>query len=121
MVKVRGCRFGSAMFFLLVGCASVDEPRVDLRGDDRVRFEADLKACQSYAAKVEETATATTSGAATGGAIGAAINVAVGGGVAVAAGTGAISAGIISGTSATQRKKQLIRKCLDERGYNLLD
>ncbi|MDD3884157.1 MAG: hypothetical protein PHW66_04405 [Gallionella sp.] len=93
---------------------------MDLRGEDSGRFEADLKACQSYAAKVEETAT--TSGAATGGAIGAAINVAVGGGgVAVAAGTGAISAGIISGTSATQRKKQLIRKCLDERGYNLLD
>lgn len=121
--KLRYRWLSSIMLLLLGGCASVDDaPHVDLRGEDRTRFEADLKECQSYAAKVGKTAEATTSGAAAGGVIGAAINVAVGGGGAAAAGgTGAISAGIISGTSAAQRQRQQVRKCLDERGYNLID
>ena len=123
MRKTRCGWLSSLILSLLGGCASVDDtPRVDLRGENRVRFEADLKECQSYAAKADKTVEAATSGATAGGVIGAAINVAVGGGgAAVAGGSGAISAGIISGAGAVQRQRQQVRKCLDDRGYNLID
>lgn len=123
MRKTRCGWLNSLMLLLLGGCAGInDTPRVDLRGEDRVRFEADLKECQSYAARADKTAEAATTGAAVGGVIGAAINVVVGGGgAAVAGGSGSISAGIISGTGAVQRQRQQVRKCLDDRGYNLID
>jgi len=118
-------RISIAALWLLsaLGCSSLsDTPRVDLTGEDKARYEADLKACQAQAAKAEDSTQTTVEGTATGGILGGAINVGMGaGGIGAAIGTGAISAGIISGSHSAERKKQRVRACLDAKGYNLID
>lgn len=107
---------------LLCGCTSTVAPRVDMTGVDPVRYEADLRDCQSYAAKAKNVGGTSAEASVTGGVLGAAINVAAGAGsIGVAATSGAISSGILTGAREENLQNQQVRSCLDRLGYNLLD
>ena len=111
----------------LAGCAGSYEPIIDRKaGIDEAKYQQDLSECRGYAEQVSPAGDAATSagiGAVLGaalGAIGGAITGSAGTGAAVGAavgGAGGIASGIGSGVSS---QKDIIRNCLQGRGYSVL-
>ena len=103
------------------GCAANrSKPVIDPAGVDMAQYETDLADCQQIATQVEQKAGgAAAEGAVVGGLIGA-----VAGGnrsVERSAGVGAIIGGT-KGAGATEREKsQVVKNCLRNRGYKILN
>ncbi len=111
----------------LAGCARPYQPIVDLKEVNLLAYEQDLAECRALAGQVDvggETIGAGLVGAAIGAAIGAATGAVVGApgtGAAfgaAAAGTTGLASGAAHGV-ATQ--EQVLRRCLDGRGYRVLN
>jgi outer membrane lipoprotein SlyB len=114
-----------ALMLLAAGCAS--DPIVDMKGVDQERYRQDLAECRDYADQVDVARSAgggALLGAAGGAAVGAVIGAITGSpgtGAAVGAGGGGTS-GLFAGGAGGQRKKErVVRNCLRERGYPVLD
>ncbi len=122
----RFCVLG-AVVILSAACARA--PIVDTAqpGFDSVAYQQDLAVCQHFADQVdpgERVVTSTLVGAAAGAALGA-IAGAFGGdaglGAAVGAATGGAGGAISGGSDSTRTADQVMRNCLNERGYVILD
>lgn len=113
-------RFGASLSILLIaGCVAHPEPIVDLKGIDPEVFQTDLEECEGYAQQVS-VAEASAKGAAVGAVIGAAAG-AIGGEAGQGAGYGGIYGATNSGLSAEREKQIVFARCLEGRGYRVLN
>lgn len=116
----------AAIASLLSGCATTSganyRPIIDTRSVDFNRYESDLRDCQSYATQ--------TAGAAESAAAGALAGALLGGVLAAAAGknysrsssarVGAVTGAVGAGAQGETDQRNIIRRCLAGRGYNVL-
>lgn len=98
------------------------QPIIDTKGVDAAVLENDLRECQAYAAQVAGAAQRAVAGAVAGALLGAILAAAAGGRYSrnQHAAVGAV-AGMSSGAVAGERdQRDIIRRCLAGRGYNVL-
>jgi len=101
-------------------------PIIDTQGVDAAQYQQDLAECQQFADQKsvgEDTAKGTIGGALLGAAMGAAIGAATGDpgqGAAIGAAAGGIGGGAGAAGKAMQDKKQIVSRCMQGRGYNVL-
>ncbi len=111
---------------VLGGCAHRDRAPggviVDMKGVDPAQYQRDLGECSTYADQVD------TSGKVAGGAAaGAVVAGAVGGifggshGASQGAGAGAVVGGAKGAGGAAHERHQVVRTCLRNRGYSVLN
>lgn len=102
------------------GCAGRSKPIIDPEGVDMEQYQNDLAQCEQIAQQVEQKAGA---GAAGGAVVGGLIGAITGDSdrVARSAGVGAVAGGA-KGAGATAREKStVIKNCLRNRGYKILN
>jgi hypothetical protein len=102
---------------LLAACAT--GPIIDDQGVDMVQYEKDLADCERIARQVgtgKQTAKSGAVGAVVGGAMGA-----VFGDAGEGAAVGAIEGGTAGGLDADHEKSRVVKNCLDNRGYTVLN
>jgi outer membrane lipoprotein SlyB len=114
---------GICLSMLLNGCASY-RPLVDSRSvSSPQRYEQDLRECQHYAAQVSPGQSA-VAGALFGALLGAAISGALGGNHYVTehvAAAGAVQGAANGAAGGADAQVQIIRTCMSDRGYDVLD
>ncbi len=104
---------------IAAGCASHPEPIVDLKGVSPAQYERDREECEAYADQVE-----IEDGVARGAAVGAVVGAAAGaisGEADSGAGYGAIFGGTRSGLDGAREKEMVFKRCLQGRGYRVLN
>jgi uncharacterized protein YcfJ len=112
---------GMAAITLFAGCAAhSSKPIIDPAGVDMAQYETDVGECEQIATQVEHKAgESAAEGALVGGLIGAIV-----GGTDSAikgVGVGAVAGGA-SGSADTQREKStVVKNCLRNRGYKILN
>jgi hypothetical protein len=106
-----------ALMLHLAGCAS--DPIIDTRNVDMVQYEKDLADCEQVAEQVDTGGKAAKSAAA-GAAVGAALG-AIWGDVGSSAAAGAVSGGSGGLLSADEEKARVVKNCLRNRGYAILN
>jgi len=132
MIRTMGKKSACLVSFLVVslvvsGCAAY-RPITDLRGIDRGQYEQDLCECQKYAEQVSPGATA-GAGALLGAGLGAAVGLVAGSILGVRpgqlAGLGAALGGMHGAAagagSAAVSQREVIKNCLMNRGYSVLN
>ncbi len=95
---------------------------VDTQGVDMATYEQDLQECEAYADQVpvgERAATGAVVGAAVGGAIGAIFG--DGRGAERVGGAGAVSGGVRGAQSGLSERDQVLKRCMQGRGYRVLN
>lgn len=121
-MKILTCA-GLSLAVLLQGCASY-RPLVDARSvSNPQRYEQDLRECQHYAAQVSPGQSA-VAGALFGALLGAAISGALGGDRYVTehvAAAGAVQGAANGAVGGADAQVQIIRNCMSDRGYDVLD
>lgn len=101
-------------------------PIIDTQGVDSAQYQQDLTECQQYAQQVsvgEDAAKGTVVGGLLGAAMGAAVGAATGNpgrGAAIGAAAGGIGGGAGAAGKGFQEKKQIVSRCMQGRGYNVL-
>jgi uncharacterized protein YcfJ len=110
-----------ACILLIGGCAGHgSKPIIDPEGVDMAQFDADVAECEQIATQVEEKA----GGQAAGGAVvGGLIGAIVGGrsSAVVGAGVGAVGGGARGAVGTQQEKNKVVKNCLRNRGYKILN
>ena len=112
---------------VLGGCAHRERAPtgviVDMKGVDRARYENDIAECSAYVDQVavgEKAAVGAAGGAVVGGLIGAAV-----GGSRDSAKEGAGAGAVVGGAKGTlhgvRERRQVMRNCLRNRGYSVLN
>lgn len=103
------------------GCAS-KHIIIDTKGVNMAQYNRDLSECTSYAEQVD-VGTQAAGRALAGAAVGAAIGAAVGNSDTAqrGAGVGAIAGGTRGAGSAQREKQGVVRNCLRNRGYAVLN
>lgn len=111
---------GACLVVLLAGCAS--KPIIDTKGVNMAKYDEDLSECTAYAEQVEITRRA-AGGAVAGAVVGAVIGAAVGNSETAAQGAGAGGAGgaYRGADRALQEKDRVVKSCLRNRGYAVLN
>lgn len=101
------------------GCAtSKSRPIIDPEGVDMARYEADVAACEQIAEQVDQRAgAAAAEGAVVGGVLGAIFRNDVG----EAAAAGAVVGGVKGASSTEREKSRVVKNCLRDRGYRILN
>ena len=121
-MKILACA-GLSLAVLLQGCASY-RPLVDARSvSSPQQYEQDLRECQHYAAQVSPGQSA-VAGALFGALLGAAISGALGGDRYVTehvAAAGAVQGAANGAAGGADAQVQIIRTCMSDRGYDVLD
>ena len=105
----------------LAACSS-QRVIVDQRYSDMSNYSRDLAECQSYADQVptgEEVAKGTMGGAVIGGALGAIVGDS--GTAKRGAGAGALGGAVRGGSKSKSEKDRVIKNCLRNRGYKVLN
>lgn len=126
-VKLKTNNFALALAIFISACAATYQPVVDMKGVDHFKYQQDLSECRSYADRInplEDLGVGTLLGAAGGAALGAATGAAIGSpatGAAMGAAAGGIGGASYGGLSAAERQKTIIKNCLKQRGYKVLD
>ncbi|MCV6605552.1 MAG: glycine zipper family protein [Porticoccaceae bacterium] len=95
---------------------------IDEKGVDMAAFHGDLADCEGYAGYVnkgERVVGRAAEGAVVGGVLGAVFDGSDG--AAKGAGTGAVLSGVRGARSAEWEKKRVVRNCLHNRGYRVLN
>jgi outer membrane lipoprotein SlyB len=114
----------ATLIVLLTGCAgrAARGPIVDMKGVDPAQYRIDLMECQQYADEVAVGGRA-AGGAAVGAAVGGLIGAAVGdsGTAKRSAGAGAVVGGARGTGDALQERQAVVRNCLRNRGYAVLN
>jgi len=110
---------------LLAGCAGRaqrSEPIVDMKGVDSARYQTDLAECRQYAEQVPVGADAAT-GVVAGGVLGGAVGAIAGNSDTAkrSAGVGAVLGGARGTAGALRERNQVVRNCLRNRGYSVLN
>lgn len=111
-------------FGLLAGCAATYTPLVDYKsgGKTAEQYQADLGECRQYAGEVAGPGTGAAAGAVAGAAVGLLLSHLVGGqnngsNARLGAGMGALGGASGGG----QSEVAVIRKCMQGRGYSVLN
>ena len=110
-----------AAIMLLSGCSS-QRIIIDEKGTDMSNYDSDLVECQAYADQVpkgSEVAKGTVGGALIGGTIGAIVDNSRTAGRA--AGAGAVTGAVRGGSKAENEKDRVLKNCLRNRGYKILN
>lgn len=109
-----------ATILLLAACAQ--QPIIDTKGVNMTTYNKDLRECEAYAEQVQIAGKA-AGGAVAGAVVGAVIGAAVGNSDTAQRGAGAgAAAGAAKGTGrGVQEKRQVVRNCLRNRGYAVLN
>jgi len=110
-----------ACITLVVGCASHNsKPVIDPAGVDMAQYETDVAECEQIATQVEQKA---GEGAAGGALVGGLIGAIVGGGdsALTGAGVGAVAGGARSGGDTEKERSRVVKNCLRNRGYEILN
>ena len=120
----RKFTFIGTVCMLLVACAS--KPIIDSKGVDMVQYQADLQDCAQVAELVEtgkQIAKSTGAGAAVGAAVGVVTSVITGDAsdIAYSAAYGAVGGGSTGAFKADEEKARVIKNCLRNRGYSVLN
>lgn len=117
-----------ACIIILMFSSCAYRPIVDIKGVNQTAYNQDLCECQQYAESVSVAgsgATGTLIGAAAGAILGGALSAILGGDVGKVAAAGAVSGAAMGSSSAAgdaaMTKAQIVRKCLQGRGYNVLN
>ena len=114
-----------AYALFIVGCTSA--PIVDMTGVNQSKYDSDLAACREYADQVSVAGGAaggTAVGAAAGAALGAVVGAITGSpgtGAAIGAASGGATGGAAGIGSGVSRQDRVVRNCLRQRGYSVLD
>ena len=106
---------------LLSGCAS-QRIIIDEQGTDMSNYANDLAECRAYADQVpkgSEVAKGAAGGAVIGGALGAILD--SGRTAGKAAGAGAVTGAVRGGSKAENEKDRVVKNCLRNRGYRVLN
>lgn len=104
---------------LASGCASSkSKPIIDPAGVDMAQYDADVADCEQIATQVDQKAGAgAAEGAVVGGVIGAIFNNNLGEAVAA----GAVIGGVKGGASTEKERSRVVKNCLRNRGYKILN
>ena len=97
-------------------------PIVDMKGVNSAAYQTDLAECHEYAKEVEagkQVAIGAVAGAAVGGLMGASVG--YGEAARRSAGAGATYGGARSGVRALHESNKVVRNCLRNRGYKVLN
>ncbi len=107
---------------LLGGCASKQRIIIDQQGTDMSLYQRDLAECRQYAEQVP-TGEEAAKGAAGGAILGAAIGAIFGDSRTAArgAGAGAVTGGARGAGKAGNEKDRVVKNCLRNRGYRVLN
>jgi outer membrane lipoprotein SlyB len=111
---------------LLAGCAGPSGPNyrpiVDTRGVDFNRYENDLRDCQGYATQTAGAADSAVAGALAGAVLGGVLAAAAGRGYSRSstASVGAVTGAVSAGAQGETNQRNIIRRCMAGRGYNVL-
>lgn len=107
--------------FALSGCARHSKIIVDPKGVDMGQYRADLAECKQLAEQVDDSKAG--KGMVAGGVIGAIAGEIVGGGnrTRIGAGLGALKGGVAGGASTKRERTRVIKNCLRNRGYRILN
>ena len=106
------------LIVLLSGCASY-RPIVDSRGVNNAAYESDLRECQAYADQVSPGGH-TAIGAIIGGGLSLALAIIGGGDRGASAGMGAVLGGAAGAGGGAEAQVNVIRNCMNGRGYRVL-
>jgi uncharacterized protein YcfJ len=116
----------AVLSLLLVACASRQAPPggviVDMKGVDPARYQADLGECRQYADQVDvvgQAGATAAGGAVVGGLIGAIVDGSEG--AARGAGVGAVGGGAQGTVRGLEERQQVVKNCLRNRGYAVLN
>jgi len=105
---------------LAAGCAGRSKPIIDPAGVDMIQYQNDLEQCEQIAQQVEQK---TGSGAAGGALVGGLIGAITGDSDRAmrSAGVGAVAGGARGAGATAREKSQVIKNCLRNRGYKILN
>ncbi len=105
---------------LAAGCAAhSSKPIIDPQGVDMEQYEADVAACEEIATQVDQKAgEGAVGGAVVGGLIGAIVG---DNSVGTSAGVGAVVGGAQGAATTEKEKSQVVKNCLRNRGYEILN
>lgn len=116
-----------AVSIVLAGCATGQtgenyRPIVDTKGRDAAQYENDLRECQAYAAQAAGAAQQAAAGAAAGAIFGALLTAAAGNNYS--RNRSAMVGGLLGGAGGAAQgetdQRNIIRTCLNNRGYSVL-
>ena len=98
------------------------KPIIDTKGIDISQYELDLEECETFADEISPTKSI-VKGTATGAAVGTVIEAVTDGSSRTknATGLGAIAGGGKSGIRAVKEKEQVVKRCVRNRGYQVLN
>jgi outer membrane lipoprotein SlyB len=111
---------------LVSGCAGPTganyRPIVDTKNVDLNRYEVDLRECQSYATQTAGAGESAAAGAVAGAALGAILAAAAGSRYdrTSTAKVGAVTGAVGAGAQGEGNQRNIIRRCMGGRGYNVL-
>ena len=132
MADHRGCQQLLVLLLCLSGvtaCRSpgsagalLGDPIVDTKGVNAAAYQGDLVECRQYAEQVGVVARS-AGGAAAGAAVGAAVGAVLDGkdGAGRGAGVGAVTGGVRGVAHGLRERRQVLRNCLQGRGYRVLN
>ena len=101
----------------VAGCAGSSKPVIDPAGVDMEQYNIDLAECEQISEQVDQKAgTGAAGGAVVGGLLGA-----ITGNTARGAGAGAVVGGARGIGSTNEEKARVVKKCLRNRGYQILN
>ena len=101
------------------GCAAHPDPIVDTNGVDPERYAEDWAECEAYTEEVL-IAEGVVKGSVVGAAVGAAAG-AISGDAAEGAAYGGLYGGTRSGLDADRMRQRVFKRCLENRGYDVLN
>ncbi len=109
-----------ATLTVAAGCAGRSKPIIDPAGIDMTQYQNDLEQCGQIAQQVEQK---TGSGAAGGALVGGLIGAITGDSDRAmrSAGVGAVAGGARGAGATVREKSQVIKNCLRNRGYKILN
>lgn len=117
--------FAALLVLAVAGCSgNANKPIVDMKGVNPYLYEEDLAECSEYADQVavgEKALTGAAAGAAVGAAIGVIWDGEGGSSPARGAGTGAVLGGTGGIASGVNERSQVVKNCLRQRGYRVLN
>ncbi|MGB5327416.1 MAG: glycine zipper family protein [Gammaproteobacteria bacterium] len=102
---------------LATGCAGSSKPVIDPAGVDMEQYNVDLAECEQISEQVDQKVVeGAAGGAVVGGLIGA-----ITGNTAKGAGVGAVAGGAKGVGSTNKEKSRVVKNCLRNRGYQILN
>ncbi len=107
--------------FALAGCARHAQVIIDPNGVDMGRYQADLADCRQLSRQVRSKV---SEGIVTGAVVGAVIGEIIGGhhnNTATTAKLGALSGGLKGGSDTARERDKVVKNCLRNRGYQVLN